>query len=677
MIKYVLFFCFLVSCYCNTYKLCENFVIDTTESYCIFNEAFFNNGNGNGNEYLKFVCEQQTEEDDCKGNNFCVWVDTKNQNDLSVHNSIWDPPRVIQVTDNIFVATGYALANSAMIIGDDGVVIVDTTDSVVAASVIINEFSQYNDFSEKPVKAIIYTHSHTDHWVGSLAYTQIGLVPFNPFLGTTPFQQGSTPVIAHKSFVPNLQRLRSVFDNVVPRSVKQFGVNLTNSDTGRVSAGIGPCLAIEEIVTASAVLIVPWITFEDEFNYSVSGLDLELFFVPGETDDQIAVYINASNTLISGDNVYKAFPNIYAIRGTPNRDVLKWVNSIDVLESYNADNFVPMHTLPIINDSVKISSILSSYKDGIKYIHDQTVQQMNLGKTPSEIANNLELPANLASEPYLQEFYGTIEHSVRAIYGYYVGWFDGQVKNLYPLSETEESRRLVELGGGKNKILKLVDDLLGENTFESYQWALQLLESLRTNELPNVDTKVEELYVFTLKLMGFHQISANSRNYYLSVAFDAEQQLNDNQNQNKKKRSIDSSEDIGIIKIFMNNLQTKFNTKKYLGLKNANILIQFTDIENLQVEENLHYEILIKKSVCYVKSRPDLFGSLNKKPKLKSLSIEKEKDTFDLEITTDTKTFKSLIYNPSKLTEVVANKHLIYSYNNEVISLHGFFDLFN
>src|SRR5262245_26804829 len=156
---------------------------------------------------------------------------------------------------------------------------------------------------------------------------------------------------------------------------------------------------------------------------TIAGVRLELLHTPGETSDAISVWLPGKRVLMPGDDFYRAFPNLYAIRGVRLRPVDQWVTSLGKMIDLGAEHLVPSHTRPIAGaDSVQAA--LTAYRDGIKSILDQTLEGMKKGERPDELVQHVKLPPHLAENPYLQEFYGTVAWSVRAIYTDYLGWFE-------------------------------------------------------------------------------------------------------------------------------------------------------------------------------------------------------------------------------------------------------------
>ena len=181
--------------------------------------------------------------------------------------------------------------------------------------------------------------------------------------------------------------------------------------------------------------------------------------IPGETDDHIGLWLRERRIFLCGDDIYKAFPNLYAIRGTPTRDTLQWVESLDVIIALEADILVPSHSRPIIGRE-KIRKTLTLYRDAIQLVHDQTVRYMNKGMLPQDIAKKIRLPPQLSGHPYLQQFYGTVAWSSRAVFNHYMGWFSGSPVDLDALLPAQRSERMIALGKGFENVLKVASAAL-------------------------------------------------------------------------------------------------------------------------------------------------------------------------------------------------------------------------
>ena len=407
---------------------------------------------------------------------------------------------VVEVTDGVYVAIGYALANTIMIVGDDGVIIVDTTESMSAARAVKAEFDKITD---KPVRAIIYTHNHTDHIFGAKVFAP----------------NGDVPVYAHESTWAHIERIMSVLRPVIEvRSYHMFGTYLEAGGERIVNDGIGPALA-HDIDSDHDVygLIKPSHTFSDKLEVTIAGRRLQLIHSPGETDDQIVVWLPDERVLLPGDNVYKAFPNLYTIRGTRYRDVMKWATTVGEMRDLGAQYLVPSHTRPVVGAQA-IDEILTAYGDAIQYVHDQTVRGMNLGLDAQELSETITLPAHLADHPWLQPFYGTVSWSVRSVYDGYLGWFNGNSTTLFPTPKRQRAQRLVSLSGGAESVLNTARQSLDSG---DPQWAAELVDLLLDAQSDNVQ-EAGQLKARALRELASATPNPNARNWYLTDALELE-----------------------------------------------------------------------------------------------------------------------------------------------------------
>jgi alkyl sulfatase BDS1-like metallo-beta-lactamase superfamily hydrolase len=156
---------------------------------------------------------------------------------------------------------------------------------------------------------------------------------------------------------------------------------------------------------------------------------------------------------------------------------------------------------------------LTAYRDGIQSVYDQTLEGMRKGERPDELVAHVKLPPRLAESPYLQEYYGTVEWSVRAIYSDHLGWFDGNATHLFPMPEAERAKRIVALAGGVAQTLSRGREA---HAMGDFRWAAELADVVLAVDAANVDAK--RLKAQALTELGERQTSANARNYYLSVA---------------------------------------------------------------------------------------------------------------------------------------------------------------
>ena len=397
---------------------------------------------------------------------------------------------IIEVTEGIHVAVGFALANAIMIEGDGSNIIIDTTGTVETAQEVKDLFDSINS---NPVEAIIYTHNHGDHTYGA-----------------TVFAEDSTEIYAHESTGKYLSRVIGILRPIISsRSSRMFGNVLPREEVE--NNGIGPFLEIGRDGRKPG-LLYPTKTFSDKLAFTAAGIEIELYHAPGETNDQLFVWLPEKRALFPGDNFYKTFPNLYTIRGTPYRDLVGWVNSIDMMRYLEPEYLVPSHTRPLVGAKT-INNLLTTYRDAIQYVHDQTIRLMNMGMEPDEIAESLILPKHLGDSPYLQEFYGSPAWSAKNVFSGYLGWFDGNPSSLKPLPKREEATNIINLAGGWEKLFQEAEQ---SYLNEEFQWSLQLTDYLL--RMKPDDRQTQLLRQSALLALGAKESNPNSRYYYLSSA---------------------------------------------------------------------------------------------------------------------------------------------------------------
>lgn len=409
---------------------------------------------------------------------------------LIEHSAEFTKSEIVKVVDKVHVAIGFDLANSVLIEGDRGSIVIDTLGSVEAADDVL---AAYREITDQPIQAIIYTHNHTDH-----------------IMGAGVFADESQPdIYAHERLPHLVSRIFNVLRPIIAkRSMRQFGVYLTEG--GLVNAGIGPRLRTNH--ESNLAYRPPTHTFSDHLSILVAGVPLELIHAPGETDDATYVWLPKKRCLISADNIYKTFPNLYAIRGTAYRDVMQWVASLDMIRDLRPEHLVPMHGRPM-HGADEIYATVTAYRDAIQFVHDQTIRLINRGFSAEQIAAQLTLPPHLANHRYLREHYGTLGWSARAIFEGYLGWFSGNPSDLEPLAPSERAERMAAMVGGSYRLKQQAEQAAAAG---DYQWVLELTDHLQ--QLRPSDWEIRKLRSDALIALGERHSSANGRNYFLTSA---------------------------------------------------------------------------------------------------------------------------------------------------------------
>ena len=443
--------------------------------------------------------------------------------------------RVYSYENGLHIAVGYGIANSIMVEGVDGNIIIDASDSVAEAEEVYSHFRKINS---NPISAIIYTHNHGDHTFGAAYYYNLN--------------EEKPMVIAHESTSHYVERIMGILNPIISkRSSRMFGTELPSDEV--INVGIGPYLGVSQ---SPIGYIKPTVTFGDELKINISGIEIELYHAPGETNDQLFVWLPKQKALMPGDNIYRTFPNLYTIRGTPHRDVKSWIRSLDHMRTLKPEYLLPSHTKPLSGPDVM--ETLTIYRDAIQYVHDQTIRLMNKGYSADEISNLIELPSEVSQSPFVREFYGTIRWSVKSIFNGYLGWFDGNVSNLDPLSSKDYAERLVLLSGSEEDLFLALQQAVES---KDMQWALQLSDSLLALNYKNDSTK--ELRQEAIQHIGDRATNPNKRNYFLSSA----NELNDDyQAQPLLPQTSELLSEVSI-DMFFDILSVRLNSEKTIGMK--------------------------------------------------------------------------------------------------------------
>ncbi len=412
---------------------------------------------------------------------------------LRAHNAEFEK-NIYTLTDNAYLAVGFAASNVGVIVGEDGLIIIDTTESTKAAENILAEFRKITD---KPVKTIIYTHSHRDHISGASVFAE-----GNP-----------VEILAHHAFDSDLVRgadKPGPGKALVERAKRQFGIGL-EFGTERINLGLGPGDRPLEGLGQGHIPPNAFVHTDGE-TLTRCGVTLQLAFAPGECADNVVVFLPDQKLLFSADNYYTSFPNLYAIRGTPYRDFDVWADSLATLASFEADVLAPGHSKPVFG-SATIKESLGAYEEAIRFVVAKSAEGMNLGMTADELVRFVTLPDHLKDKPFLQEYYGTVAWSVRAYFAGTLGWFDGDPATLFPLPPRDEADRFAALVGGVDKLADAARNALADG---DAQWALQLASRVVKIDPSHADATATR--ISAMRMLAGQQSNACARNYYLLTA---------------------------------------------------------------------------------------------------------------------------------------------------------------
>ncbi len=408
---------------------------------------------------------------------------------------------LFKVTDGVYQLRGFDIANMTLIEGKAGWIVVDPLTSRESSAYAL-EFARKH-LGNKPVSAIIFTHAHADHYGGAFGVA-------------TPDEVASRkiPVIAPAGFMEE-----ATSENVLVgtgmgrRSMYQFGKNLPRTAKGNVDTGLG-----KDVVYGTFGILQPsWLIFKPTQAMQVDGLDFVFHNVPAaECPAELTFSIPSLRLYDGAENLAQTMHNLLPVRGAKVRDALRWSNymdqALDDLKNY--DIYIGSHNWPVWGQA-NIKKFITMHRDVYKYTHDQTVRLINAGYTPYEISDMIKLPKSLESFFGARGYYGDLRHNVRAVYQFYLGYYDGNPANLNKLPPKEGAKRYVELMGGIDKVVSA-----GQAAFDKgeYRWAAELLNQAVFSDSSHKAAK--ELLAKTYEQMGYQSEAATWRNSYLTAAME-------------------------------------------------------------------------------------------------------------------------------------------------------------
>lgn len=401
-------------------------------------------------------------------------------------------PRVEEVAPDLFVAIHFDLANTILVRTSEGHVVIDVGMSPTRSEPTRAALEEAAGVA--PIHTIIYTHSHIDHIGGASVWAEEG-----------------TQIIATDAFMPHFLKQYGAFRVAETiRGGRQFGVHVAEEDL--------PCSALgrraDVLAALSTGFMQPTMTFTGAMQLTVGGVTIDLVEAHGETHDQLFVWLPELDALMPGDNFYEAFPNLYTIRGTAGRPIDRWIASLDAMRARDPGVLVPSHTEPVIGKAA-IRAALRDYRDAIQWLYDEVVRAANALEPLPHIVERVKLPGHLAGSPYLDERYGQVDWSVRAIYQQQLGWFDGRANTLYPPPEV--LAREIELMGGAAAVLAAAESAVDSDP----RWAAHLLGKLRDAEAIPLDDLAPSLAA-AYRGIGATVGNTNGRGYLLERAWELE-----------------------------------------------------------------------------------------------------------------------------------------------------------
>lgn len=425
----------------------------------------------------------------------------------SVNPSLWRVSRLnalyhglFKVTDGVYQIRGFDLSVMSIIETDTGYVVVDPLISAETARAGMDLV--YKHVGRKPIRAVIYTHSHLDHWGG-----------VKGVISESDVKAGKIKVIAPVHFLEHAISENIIAGNVMSRRASYMYGNLLPKDPkGQIGAGLGQTTS-----SGSVTLIDPTddITATGQ-TMTIDGLEIVFQLTPGtEAPAEMNFLFPKYRALCMAENCSHNMHNLYTLRGAQVRDPKAWAFYInEAIDTFAGqfDVIFASHHWPTWGAAAGVE-YLKKQRDMYKYLHDETLRLANQGYTLLEIPEIIELPAELFRAWYNRGYYGSVNHNVKAIYQRYLGFFDGNPATLHPLPPEAAGRKYVEFMGGADALLAQARRSFAAG---EYRWVAQVVNHLVFADPDNSEARA--LQADALEQLGYQAESGPWRNFYLSAA---------------------------------------------------------------------------------------------------------------------------------------------------------------
>jgi linear primary-alkylsulfatase len=429
----------------------------------------------------------------------------------TVNPSLWRLARLnlnhglFQVTDRIYQIRGFDVSNMTLIEGDRGLIVVDPLMSTEVARAGLELYTQHR--GRRPIVAIIYSHSHTDHYGG-----------VRGVVDERDVSAGRVEIWAPDGFMQEVVSETVLAGTAMVRRAQfQFGPTLPKGPRGQVDTGLGKATSRGTVTLIPPTRIVK----EPIETHRIDGIEIVFQLTPEtEAPAEMHMFHPGLRALNLAENATHNLHNIYPLRGAQARDANAWAKYLnEALDRFgrDADVAFAQHHWPVWG-TARVRDFLAKQRDLYKFLHDQTVRLMNHGEKAVEIAERLALPKSLAGTWHVRGYYGTMSHNAKSVYQRYLGWYDANPANLNPLPPVERGRKYVEYMGGADAAIRRAraDFARGE-----YRFVAEAMSHVVFADPGNVEAR--QLGADALEQLGYAAESATWRNAYLLGALELRQ----------------------------------------------------------------------------------------------------------------------------------------------------------
>ncbi|HEY3864764.1 MAG TPA: alkyl sulfatase dimerization domain-containing protein [Solirubrobacteraceae bacterium] len=416
------------------------------------------------------------------------------QSQLCAHGGLF------KVVERMYQVRNHDISNLTIVEGDTGLILFDPLISVECSAAALELYFEHRP--RKPVVAVVYSHSHVDHYGG-----------VKGVISEEDVAAGKVRVIAPEGFLEAAVSENIMAGNVMTRrALYQYGSLIPFDERGNIGLGLGTSISLGTIT-----LIAPTETItETGQKLEIDGLTFEFMLAPDtEAPSEMHWFIEELGALTAAENCCHTLHNTYTLRGAQIRDPHAWSQYLgETIErwGHKADVLYGMHHWPVWG-SDRAVDLLSKGRDAYGFINDETLRLANHGFGPAEIAEQVKLPDVLDRHWALRGYYGTLNHNVKATYVKYLGWFDGNPATLYPLPPEDSAKKYLEFMGGADAVLEKARAAYARG---EYRWVAEVVNHVVFAEPSN--TAARELQANTLEQLGYQSEAGTWRNLYLTGA---------------------------------------------------------------------------------------------------------------------------------------------------------------